>query len=525
MNTTTEIRTALQPQALIADLSRSDQTQLLAHLKYVLGDERPARWLTNLALTTDSYKASHYLQYPPGTTGLHAYVESRGGEFNTTLFFGLQMILKDYLSIPISHADVDEARDFWAAHGEPFNEAGFRHIVNVHGGYFPVRIHALAEGTAAPAGTPLMTIESTDPQAFWCVSWLETLLLQVWYPITVATQSWTIHSLISQYLQATSDTPDAGLAFKLHDFGYRGVSSPESAARGACAHLVSFLGTDTTAGILAARRFYGEVMAGFSIPAAEHSTITSWGQDGEVDAYRNMLTQFAKPGSVVAVVSDSYDLFHAVDNLWGKALRQHVIDSGATVVIRPDSGDPASVVLKTLAKLDQAFGSTLNAKGYKVLKYVRVIQGDGVNLRAIRDILSAMKLNHYSAENIAFGMGGALLQGLNRDTCKFAMKTSAVLIDGQWREVFKDPVTDPGKRSKAGRLMVWKNRATGELLTSQMHEGWADRQTDLPGGPELIPALVPVWDTGRLLVDQTLAQIRERAAAVAAPLDRVFRVV
>ncbi|MFC3148354.1 nicotinate phosphoribosyltransferase [Piscinibacterium candidicorallinum] len=507
---------------LLASLSAQDRAELLAELKRSLGEPKPSRWLTNLALATDSYKASHYLQYPPGTTGLHAYIESRGGEFSHTLFFGLQMILKDYLAIPITHADVDEARDFWALHGEPFNEAGFRYIVDTHQGYFPVRINALPEGVAAPTGTPLMTIESTDPQAFWCVSYLETLLLQVWYPITVATQSWTIRSLIKRYLVATSDTPEAGLAFKLHDFGYRGVSSPESAARGALAHLVSFRGTDTVAGILAGRQFYREPMAGFSIPAAEHSTITSWGKAGEVDAYRNMLKQFAKPGALVAVVSDSYDLFNALENHWGTTLKQEIIDSGATVVIRPDSGDPASIVLKTLGILDAKFGSDLNSKGFRVLRHVRVIHGDGVNLRAIRDILAAMKINGYSAENVAFGMGGALLQGLNRDTCKFAMKTSAALIEGEWRDVFKDPVTDPGKRSKAGRLTAWRNDTTGEWLTTPVHNGWSDTGREPLAGPGWTQMLVPVWDTGRLLADHTLGEVRARADAVDAPLDRGF---
>ena len=145
----------------------------------------------NLVLNTDSYKASHWLQYPPGTTGVFSYVESRGGRYDRTVFFGLQAILKSQLGAPVTHAMVDEAAELLAAHGEPFNEAGWRRIVDVHGGRLPVRIRAVPEGTVVPTHQALMTIENTDPECFWLPSYLETLLLRVWYPVTVATTSWT----------------------------------------------------------------------------------------------------------------------------------------------------------------------------------------------------------------------------------------------------------------------------------------------------------------------------------------------
>jgi nicotinamide phosphoribosyltransferase len=188
---------------------------------------------------------------------------------------------------------VDEARDLLAAHGEPFNEAGWRHLVRRHGGRLPLKIRAVPEGSLIPTGNVLMTVRSTDPQAFWLVSYVETLLLRVWYPITVATQSWAIKRTIADYLRATSDDPEGQLPFKLHDFGARGVSSEESAGLGGMAHLVNFLGSDTLSGVRYARRYYDEPMAAYSIPAAEHSTITSWGRDREVDAYRNLLRQLA----------------------------------------------------------------------------------------------------------------------------------------------------------------------------------------------------------------------------------------
>ncbi len=455
----------------------------------------------NLILDVDSYKASHWLQYPPNTTGMYSYIESRGGRYPTTIFFGLQYILKQYLTQPIEHWMVDEAKLFFAAHGVPFNEAGWRYIAEDLKGQLPIRIKAVPEGTAVPTHNVLMTIESTDPQVFWLVSWLGTLLLRVWYPITVATQSWYLKQRIYRTLAQTADDPAAEIMFKLHDFGARGVSSCESAGIGGMAHLVNFSGSDTVQGVLYANRYYNHAMAAYSIPAAEHSTITPWLREGEELAYRNMLDQFAKPGSLVAVVSDSYDLWNAVDNLWGDRLKQVVIDSGATLVIRPDSGDPVEIVGKVLQKLDIHFGSILNGKGYKVLNHVRLIQGDGVDEESIAEILQTIQNMGFSATNLAFGMGGALLQKLDRDTQKFAMKCSEAIVDGAAIAVYKDPITDPGKKSKRGRLALIKT-----------DEGYET----VPEKPEIghLNQLEVVYENGKLIKEQTLDEIRQRAWSV-----------
>ncbi|UKE70087.1 nicotinate phosphoribosyltransferase [Xanthomonas cerealis pv. cerealis] len=468
--------------------------------------------LNNLLLNTDSYKASHWLQYPAGTDATFFYVESRGGVYDRTVFFGLQSILKETLGRAVTHADIDEARDLFAAHGEPFNEAGWRDIVDRLGGRLPIRIRAAPEGSVVPTHNALMTIESTDAQAYWVPSYLETLLLRIWYPVTVATVSWHAKQTLRQFLERTSDDPEGQLPFKLHDFGARGVSSLESAAIGGAAHLVNFLGTDTVSGLLLARAHYHEPMAGYSIPAAEHSTITSWGRAREVDAYRNMLKQFGKPGGIVAVVSDSYDIFHAIREHWGTTLREEVIASGATVVIRPDSGDPVAVVHQCLELLDEAFGHRVNGKGYKVLNHVRVIQGDGVNPTSIRAILERVTSAGYATDNVAFGMGGALLQRLDRDTQKFALKCSAARVDGTWIDVYKDPVTDKGKLSKRGRMSLLRHREYGGYRTEPVPATAASLDAlARPAGYE--DAMVTVWENGRLLHDWSLAQVRERANA------------
>lgn len=449
----------------------------------------------NLILDTDSYKASHYLQYPPQTTQVFSYVESRGGKYAQTVFFGLQILLKR-LEQGVTVENVEEAKAFFEAHGEPFNYDGWMYIAKDLGGKLPVKIKAPKEGMVIPTHNVLMTVENTDPKCYWLTSWLETQLLRVWYPITVATQSYYCKKIIKQYLDKTSDDPENEILFKLHDFGSRGVSSEESAAIGGAAHLVNFMGSDTVAGVVLANRVYKSPMSGFSIPASEHSSITSWGKENEVEAYRNMIKQFAKPGALVACVSDSYDLFNAVENLWGGTLKQEIIDSGAVLIVRPDSGDPQTVVLKTAQLLDKKFGSTYNTKGYKVLNHVRIIQGDGINEESIRSILASLEMNGFSATNVAFGMGGALLQQVNRDTQKFAMKCSSATIAGQRVNVFKDPVTDSGKRSKKGVLdLVLEN---GQMKTVEQDGNWH--------GTSLLRT---VFENGKMLKETTMDEIRK----------------
>ena len=455
----------------------------------------------NIILNTDSYKVSMFKQYPAGTTGVYSYIESRGGRYDRTVFFGLQAFIKEYLLEPISQADIDIADEILTAHGEPFNRAGWQYILDKHNGFLPVVIRAVPEGTVVPTKHVLATIENTDPECFWLTTWLETALLRaIWYPTTVATQSRAIKELILDYLEKTGDPTT--IDFKLHDFGARGVSSMESSGIGGAAHLVNFMGTDTITGVLYAREYYNAGIAGFSIPAAEHSTITSWGREGEVNAYRNMLNQFAKPGSIVAIVSDSYDVFNAASKLWGEELRQQVIESGATVVIRPDSGDPVTVNRQLIEILGEKFGYTTNAKGFKVLNNVRLIQGDGVNELTIRSILGGFMAMGWSADNIAFGMGGALLQQVDRDTQKFAMKCSSVQVNGEWVDVMKDPITDSGKKSKAGRVTLWKSG--GDYVSSiNAPSGWSDKAI----GP-WTDVLEPVYRNGKLLKEIDFATVR-----------------
>jgi len=457
----------------------------------------------NFLLRTDSYKFTHWKQYPPGTTRIYSYLESRGGMFPNTVFFGLQYYLKYYLQGPrYTAVDIDQADQFCRQHfgADLFNRDGWRRMLEKYGGTLPVRIKAVPEGTAVPTHNVLVTIENTDPEFPWLPNYLETLLLKVWYPTTVATLSREIKKIISGFLERTGDP--SLLPFKLHDFGYRGVSSEETAAIGGAAHLVNFKGTDNVAGITLLKDFYGVTdMPAFSIPASEHSTMTAWGKEHEADAYRNMLTAY--PTGTVACVSDSYDIFNACEKIWGELLKPDVVSRQGTLVIRPDSGDPVPVLAKVLDILGEKFGYETNGKGYRVLpSYVRVIQGDGVNMFTIQNMLYQLaKFHGWSADNIAFGMGGALLQQLNRDTQKFAFKCSAAEVNGQWRPVFKDPITDPGKNSKKGRLALVEPKP-GEFQTLEEVNVDAFASKD---------RLITVFENGELKKDYAFEEIRQRA--------------
>lgn len=492
-------------------------------------------------LDNDSYKDSHHLQIPPGTTEMVSYIEARGYDparkiispeiksvldrvlnpdlrnmilnealqnaprWDHTMFFGPQMILKRWFSQRVTRLMVKDAARWHSYHGEPFPEADWIRVVERHGGYVPVRVDALPEGTVSPLKIPLVRVISTDPELAYMAARVETALHRVWYPTTVPTQDLHIKLDLYQSLMETSDFPDAVIPFMLHDFGSRGVSSQESAGIGGASHLLNFMGTDTTAGIHYAQAYYNEfAMPGFSIPAAEHSTITSWGGPAnEHEAFGNMIDKFGKPNGIFAVVSDSYDIYNAVQNLWGGMLKSRVEGLGkinCRLVVRPDSGDPTVVPIRVIESLGACFGYTVNSKGYKVLpSYVRAIQGDGVNQRSIRMILSNLKAAGWSTENLAFGMGGAMLQQVDRDTLQFAMKTCSIRRNGEIVDVFKQPKTDPGKNSKRGDQAVIRS---GPIDFQSIRRDQLGTQRD---------ALRPIWYAGDLLVDESFGKVRERA--------------
>ena len=457
--------------------------------------------LMTAIIRTDSYKLSQWLQYPPDTAFISSYIESRGGAYES-VFFGLQAFIKQYLLTPITQLDIETAEKIVVAHGLPFNRAGWEIIVNEYEGYLPIQIEAVPEGTVMPTHNVQVQMVNTDPRLFWLTSYLETAILRaIWYPSTVATKSRQFKQMIKRSLEETSDIPvEHTLPFKLHDFGARGASSAETATLGGMAHLVNFMGTDTFEAVVGVMEYYNtDQVVGFSIPASEHSTVTSWGRAHEVDAFANMIDKFGGPGKLYACVSDSYNIWDAV-HLWGNVLKDNIIKKGGTLIVRPDSGDPTVIPIHVIHQLMQKFGYTVNSKGYRVLPdCVRVIQGDGLNETTLPKLLENLIHAKISVDNIAFGMGGGLLQAWNRDTLKYAMKASARMdLNEVWTDVYKDPITDKVKKSKRGRFALI-NTDDGIKTIAKNQLG---SQQNL---------LRTVFVDGMLLIDDTFEAIRERA--------------
>ena len=463
----------------------------------------------NILLLSDSYKVSHHVQYPPGTSTIYSYFEPRGGRHKEICFFGLQYFIKRYLTgVVVTKEKIDEAKELFNTHffsaTNLFNESGWLYILKKHGGKLPVRIKAVPEGTILPYKNACMTIENTDPECFWLVNFLETLLVQVWYPMTVATNSREQKKILLHFLKKTGTLSD--IDFKLHDFGFRGVSSVESAGIGGIAHLTQFLGTDNLASIVVGRDYYKEPCAGFSIPASEHSTITSWGKNttgehsagGELAAMTNMLDQY--PTGLVACVSDSYNIWDAVIEKWGNELKERILNRDGTLVIRPDSGPPALIDLSLLEKLKQVFDIVKNEKGYLELPpQVRIIQGDGIDYESLAVICALLEDQKWSLNNISFGSGGGLLQKVNRDTQNCAFKCSYAKVGNKEIDVSKSPIhTSSGKKSKAGRMTVNKRGNTIVTLCG------SDRD-------ETDNIMVTVFEDGYMKQEYSLNEIKENA--------------
>jgi len=450
-------------------------------------------------LASDSYKMSHHAQYPPNTTNVYSYFESRGGKYDEIVFVGLTYILKKWLvGVVVNQAMIDEAAKICEKHFGPgsnvFNREGWEYILREHGGELPIRIKALPEGTVVPTKNCLMTVENTDPNCYWLVNFVETLLVQVWYPITVATNSREQKKIIFRFLKETGDP--SGIDFKLHDFGCRGVSSMETASIGGWAHLTQFLGTDTMPALILAKNYYDCDCAGFSIPASEHSTMTAWTKEKQLESIENMLIQYET--GLVACVCDSWDIYDVCENILPN-LKERIMKRDGTLVVRPDSGDPPTVCLRILEILGDKFGKDKNDKGYWVLPpQLRIIQGDGVDIEMIEKVLQHLKDHKWSADNIAFGSGGGLLQKMDRDTQKCAFKASSMKIDEQEINVSKDPITDPGKKSKKGRMTV--NKRDRNIITLCGDD--QDKETDM---------LNTIFENGKLLVNPTMNEIRKRS--------------
>lgn len=455
---------------------------------------------------------------PDGTTHVYSYDEARNGaEYPYTVWYGLQMILKRIR--PITMDDVEKAAILSKHHlGSEsfFNYDGWKYIVEKHNGYLPVEIRAVDEGTKVPVGNAMMTIENTDDKCAFVTNHIESILMQVWYPSNVATQSAYIKDVIKGELEQSSDLPDEVqdevVMFLCHDFGFRASTGPEAGAVGGSGHLVNFYGTDTIPAMLVAEEYYdaNPENIGFSVAASEHSVATAYGIDdqGELNYVNTLLDRF--PNGILSLVADSGDVVRFVDVTIRK-LKDKIIqrwENGTApinrVVVRPDSprfeGDTAYEQVKWIADtLWDIFGGEVNSKGRRVLHpCCGCIYGDGLSVEDIENIYTGMSKD-YDVQNIVVGQGGGLLQKHDRDTQRKAIKCSAQKRNGKWIDIYKKPL-DETKSSKKGRLALIKE---GGIFNTIRLEELGDREN----------LLKLRFRNGELFNTTTFDEIRQRVSS------------
>lgn len=492
-------------------------------------------------LAVDGYKHSHRQVYPQGTTRILINWTNRSNahmpESTHAVVFGLQAFVQRYLVeawAPFFAADEDTVADLFEQALQGYfgpNHIGVDHVRALHRlGYLPLEIRALPEGTLAPIGVATLTVENTVDEFFWLPNYIETALsASIWHPSTVATKALAYRDLMEEWAERTGADP-ASIDFAAHDFSFRGQSSIESAAAGGAGHLLSFLGTDSMPSLDFIDRYYpgdnGWVAA--SVPATEHSVMCVRGADGELETFEQILDVY--PTGIVSAVSDGFDLFKVITETLPQ-LKDRITARDGKLVIRPDSGDPVDIVTGTVhgvprdvllrdgrtheekgvvELLDELFGHTVNAEGYKVLdQHIGVIYGDSITLDRARRIYERLAAKGYASDNIVLGIGSYTYQYMTRDNLGSAVKATWALVDGQPVDIQKDPKTGSGKKSAKGRIALHRD-ADGEI-----------RQTDqATPEDEATSLLQPVWVDGRFQVHQSFADVRqvlrtERAARAA----------
>jgi len=455
----------------------------------------------NIIADTDSYKLGHWRMYRQGTTTVYSYIESRGGRYPCVMFAGLQKLLYEKLGQPITREQVEEMAKFTPAHGFKFNRAGWERILSEHGGRLPLRITAVAEGLVVPVKNALFTVENTDPELPWLTSYFETMILRdLWTACTIATRIFYMTRRINAYWTPRSDNPMS--PFALLDFSSRGTMGYDHSVIGGIAYLFHFQGSDNVPAVRAANYYYFSDMAGFSVSATEHSISSSFGRDNDDDYIGNTIEHGVDPGGVLSLVGDTWDIFRFTEKLAN--YKDIIRAKGIKIVARPDSGELEDVLPGVVSRLAHGFGTTTNGKGFEVINLgAAMLQGDGMNEETHMlpfQIAASLKI---APDSIITAAGGGLMTAdLDRDTNKWAMKASEMVIHGQRVPIFKDPITDPGKTSKSGRFALIRNDA-GAFLT-------IGRENDAEDYADLLETR---YLDGEVLNPHTLDQIRERVSA------------
>lgn len=486
----------------------------------------------NPLLLVDSYKVNHTKMYPEGMNLLYSNFtprKSRINGINSVVVFGLQHFFKTYLIDSFNkhffNVPLEEVMSDYKRHIQLEN---YSHIEELHKlGYIPLHFKALSEGSLCPIGVPLFTVHNTQPisgKLFgWLVNYLETLnSCSLWQPITSATISNEYNKLLSKYAIETTGT-DEGVQWQGHDFSMRGMSSVESAILSAMGHLISFTGTDTIPAIYQLEKSYNATgLIGASVPATEHSVMCMGQKNSEINTFQRLLDLY--PSGILSVVSDTWDLWNVCTEYLPQ-LKKEILAREGKLVIRPDSGDPVDIIcgqpnsewtrsIKDIPKqkgvielLWDVFGGTINDKGYKVLdSHIGAIYGDSITLERAEQICSRLKDKGFASTNIVLGIGSYTYQYNTRDTFGFAMKATYGEVNGEGREIYKDPITDDGtKKSAKGLLAVYKNEVGEYYLQDQV--SWKEEQNS---------ELKTVFLDGKLIIKTTLTEIKERLKNVEA---------
>jgi nicotinamide phosphoribosyltransferase len=493
---------------------------------------RPARRALNPALLVDGYKVGHVFQYPPDTTFVYSNLTPRKGRHsqgNGVVFFGLQYFVLEYLierferdffERPLEEVEASYVERIDAYLGK--GAISYDHIRALHKhGHMPIRIKALKEGTVVPYGVPMLTLCNTAPEFFWVTNMLETVLsASVWKGCTSATSAHAFRKRFEHYSKLTvSDAANPFIDWQGHDFSFRGMSGVEDAMVSAAAHLLSFTGTDTVPAIDFLEQYYGadaqKELVGGSVSATEHSVMCMGLLESERETFRRLIED-VYPTGIVSIVSDTWDFWNVMTVIL-PSLKESVLKREGKVVIRPDSGDPVKIVNGDPAApagspehkgaircLEETFGSTTTAKGYKLVNgKVGLIYGDSITAERQEAILSGLMANGYASDNIVLGIGSFNYQYVTRDTHGFAMKATFGSTKSKGDiAIYKDPKTDDGtKRSARGLLRI--EREGGKLVLQQE----VSREEETGGLLEL------VYEDGKLIRKQTLAEIRALLAA------------
>ncbi len=483
---------------------------------------------TNPLTLIDFYKADHRRQYPEGTELVYSNFtprKAREGGDHSLVFFGLQYFVKEYLvnqwnegffKRPKAEVVAEYRRRMDNALGK--DSVGVEHIAALHDlGYLPLVVKGLPEGSVVPTKIPVVTVYNTHPEFFWLTNYLESLMSAIlWKPCTSATTALRYRQVFEKYAQET--VGETGLDFVYwqgHDFSFRGMSGVEDACISAAGHLLSFYGTDSVPAIDFHEQYYqadsDKEMVGGSVPATEHSVMCMGTKDNEIGTFERLISELY-PAGIVSIVSDTWDFWQVITEYLPK-LKAQILARDGKVVIRPDSGDPVKIIVGdkdaapgspeykgAIECMWEVFGGTTTDKGYKLLdSHIGLIYGDSITLQRQEAILSGLKEKGFCSFNVVLGIGSFTYEYVTRDTYGFAMKATYGEVNGEARNIFKDPKTDDGtKKSAKGLLRV--TRENGVLVLKDECT-WEEEKEGL---------LQTVFEDGKIVNEQSLNEIRER---------------